>query len=40
VINETMTSSQAAINDPAEEYHVKNVLLYAVLRIAQATLST
>jgi hypothetical protein len=26
VLNETMTSSQAAINDPAEEYHVKNVL--------------
>lgn len=26
VYNETMTSSQAAINDPDEEYHVKNVL--------------
>jgi lipoprotein-anchoring transpeptidase ErfK/SrfK len=26
VLNETMTSSQAAINDPTEEYHVKNVL--------------
>jgi len=26
VFNETMTSSQAAISDPAEEYHVKNVL--------------
>ncbi len=26
VSNETMTSGQAAINDPAEEYHVKNVL--------------
>lgn len=26
VANETMTSSQAAINDPAEQYHVKNVL--------------
>lgn len=26
VANETMTSGQAAINDPIEEYHVKNVL--------------
>lgn len=26
VANETMTSGQAAINDPAESYHVKNVL--------------
>jgi len=26
VQNETMTSSQAAINDPAEAYNVKNVL--------------
>jgi hypothetical protein len=26
VANETMTSSQAAIDDPAESYHVKNVL--------------
>lgn len=26
VQNETMTSGQAAINDPAEAYHVKNVL--------------
>lgn len=26
VLNETMTSGQAAITDPAEQYHVKNVL--------------
>jgi lipoprotein-anchoring transpeptidase ErfK/SrfK len=26
VLNETMTSGQAGINDPAEAYHVKNVL--------------